>query len=178
MLGMVESVHGEGTVIKNLAEQELSKPLEALLEADKYRILELTEVRACLEPWAARHAAENRTEKELDLIRRCLAEMQRDLEKGQIRPEVDCRFHVEIAAATHNTIFLHLIQSIHELISYSLKIHWEKVFLEREDQETIFSHHRRVFKAIEDQDPDAADAAMSEHLLFGIQEFEKRLLSR
>lgn len=177
LLGIVETVHGGGSIVKNLTEQEISTPMEIVLKDDRQRVLEVTEVRAFMEAWAAKQAATNRTEEELELIRGYLEEMERDLEKGRIRPEVDFQFHIEIAAATHNTIFVHLIQNIHQLISYSLRVHREQVFVSREAQETIFNHHLRVFKAIQDGDAEAAEAAMKEHLNFVVREFKKQMLS-
>jgi GntR family transcriptional regulator, transcriptional repressor for pyruvate dehydrogenase complex len=174
--GIVETVHGGGSLVRNLTEQEIRSPMEIVLEQDKERVLELTEVRAFMEAWAAKQAAAHRTDEELELIRGYIEEMEHDLEKGQIRPEIDFKFHAEIAAATHNTVFVHLIQNIHQLISYSIKVHREEVFLSREDQEAIFRHHLQVFKAIQRRDPAAAEAAMSEHLLFVVREFKQRFL--
>ncbi len=56
--GIVEIVHGGGTVVKNITEQEILKPIEIFLGGDKQRVLELTEIRALLETWAARRAAQ------------------------------------------------------------------------------------------------------------------------
>jgi GntR family transcriptional repressor for pyruvate dehydrogenase complex len=178
LLGILETVHGGGSVVKNLTEQEISKPMEVVLREDKQLVLEVTEVRAFMEAWAAKQAATNRTDEELELIRGYLEEMERDLEKGRIRPEIDFQFHIEIAAATHNTIFVHLIQNIHQLISYSLKMHREKIFVAPEAQEMIFNHHLRVFKAIQDRDAKAAEAAMGDHLRFVVREFKKQMLSQ
>ena len=178
LLGMVETVHGGGSVVKNLTEQEISKPMEIVLKEDRQRVLEVTEVRAFMEAWAAKQAAINRTEEELELIRGYLREMERDLEKGRVRPEIDYGFHIEIAAATHNTIFVHVIQSIHQLISYSLRVHREQIFVSMEAQKRIFDHHLSVFEAIHDRDPEAAEAAMRDHLQFVVREFRKRMLSQ
>jgi GntR family transcriptional regulator, transcriptional repressor for pyruvate dehydrogenase complex len=171
--GILLSTQGGGTVVRNVVEQAMRKPLEVLLEDDKRRVLELTQVRAFMEAWAARQAAMNRTPEELERMRGYLEEMERDLEKGQIRPEVDIRFHTEIAAAARNTIFLHLIDNIYQLITYSIKVHREQVFVTREAQELIFNHHLRVFKAIQNSDPAGAEAAMKDHLLFVVDEFKE-----
>jgi len=176
--GMVESVHGGGTIVRSLAEQEIRTPMEALLGEDKQKVVELTEVRAFMETWAARQAASNRTDEELERIRGYLEEMERDLEKGRIRAEVDVKFHTQIAAAAHNTIFLHLIQSIYQLISWSIRLHREEVLVTPEDQVAIFSHHLKIFKGIQNRDPKAAEAAMSEHLRFVIREFKSRFVDR
>jgi GntR family transcriptional repressor for pyruvate dehydrogenase complex len=172
--GILETVHGGGSIVRNIAEQEIQKPIEILLGHDRRKVVELTEVRAFMETWAARRAAENRTKEELQRMQNCLEEMERDLEKGRIRPEVDVQFHTEIAAAANNTIFLHVLSSIYQLITYSIRLHREEVFLTRESQKKIFNHHLRVFKAIQKRDPLAAEAAMNEHLQFVIREFKRK----
>jgi GntR family transcriptional regulator, transcriptional repressor for pyruvate dehydrogenase complex len=176
--GIVDTIHGGGSIVRNLTEQEIRKPIEIVLGDDRQRVLELTEVRAFMETWAAKQAAKHRTDDELERIRTYLEEMEHDFEKGEIRAELDFKFHAEIAAAAHNTIFSHLMNNIYELIGYSIRVHREQVFTTREDQQTIFHSHLKVFKAIKNRDPDAAEAAMNQHLLFVVSEFKKRLLSK
>jgi len=171
--GIVETLHGGGTIVKNITEREIQKPMEVFLGDDRQRVLELTEVRAYMEALSARQAAINRSEEELARIRYYLEEMEHDLEEGEIRYEIDFKFHTEVAAAAHNTIFLHLMSSIYQLINYSIKIHREQMFVTRESQEKILNHHLRIFKAIQNRDPDEAEAAMKEHLLFVVEEFRK-----
>lgn len=172
--GILETVHGGGSIVRNIAEQEIQKPMEILLGHDKRKVVELTEVRALMETWAARRAAENRNEEDLQRMQGYLEEMERDLERGHIRPEIDIQFHTEIAAASHNTIFLHVISSIYQLISYSIRLHREEVFTSQAEQQKIFNHHLRVFKAIQKQDARAAESAMNEHLQFVVKELKKK----
>ena len=174
MHGILEIVHGGGSIIRNITEQEIRKPLERFIEQDKKRVLELAELRAFMEAWAAREAARNRTDQELETMRGYLEEMERDFEQGAIRYDVDFKYHTEIAAATHNTIYLHLIDNIYTLINYSVKIHREEVFTGRGDQETILNHHRTIYNAIRDRNPDAAEVAMKEHLAFVVREFKRK----
>jgi GntR family transcriptional repressor for pyruvate dehydrogenase complex len=174
MQGMLEIVHGGGSIVRNITGQEIRKTLELFLERDPKRVLELAELRAFMEAWAAREAARHRTEAELGAIRGYLEEMERDFERGQIRYDVDFKYHTEIAGATHNTIYLHLIDNIYSLINYSIKIHHEEVFTGRDDQETILNHHRNIFNAIRDRNPDAAEVAMKEHLAFVVREFKRK----
>jgi GntR family transcriptional repressor for pyruvate dehydrogenase complex len=177
MLGMLETVHGGGSVVKNLTERELSRPFETIIDDDRQLVLQLTEVRAFMEAWAARQAALKRTEDELHRIRSFLEEMERDFSNGEIRYEIDFKFHAEIASSTQNTIYVHLIDSIYHLINYSVKVHREEMFVARSDQETILNHHRRIYEAIENGDPDAAEKAMNDHLLFVVGEFTTRFMT-
>jgi GntR family transcriptional repressor for pyruvate dehydrogenase complex len=174
MQGMLEIVHGGGSIVRNMTGQEIRKTLEIFLEQDRKRVLELAELRAFMEAWAAKEAAKNRTDAELETMRGYLEEMERDFEKGQIRYDIDFKYHTEIAAATHNTIYLHLIDNIYTLISYSIKVHREEVFTGRGDQETILNQHRAVYNAIHDRTPEAAEAAMKEHLVFVVREFKRK----
>jgi GntR family transcriptional regulator, transcriptional repressor for pyruvate dehydrogenase complex len=174
MLGILETSHGGGSIVKNITEQEIRKPIELFLEQDKRKVLELAELRAFMEAWAAREAARNRTDQELETMRGYLEEMERDFEKGQIRYDVDFQYHTEIAAATHNTIYLHLIDNIYHLIDHSIKVHREEVFTSQEDQKTILDHHRKIFNAIEEQNLDAAEAAAKDHLAFVVREFKRK----
>jgi GntR family transcriptional repressor for pyruvate dehydrogenase complex len=174
MQGILETVHGGGSVIRNITGQEIRKPIERFIEQDKKRVLELAELRAFMEAWAAREAARNRTDQELDTMRGYLEEMERDFENGAIRYDVDFKYHTEIAAATHNTIYLHLIDNIYSLINYSVKVHREEVFVSRESQETILNHHRKVYQGIRDRDPERAESAMKEHLAFVVREFKRK----
>lgn len=171
--GLVKTVHGGGTIVQNITEQDMGSPMENFLGDDRIRVLELTEVRALLEPWAAKQAALHRTSEELDRIRFYLEEMRRDFHRGRIRYEVDFQFHTEIVAATHNTIFLHLMSSIYQWVNYSIRIHREQVFFTKRDQEIIFNHHLHIFKGIEGGDPEASEAAMKAHLLYVVEEFKK-----
>ncbi len=174
LLGLVESVHGGGTIVRSLTEQELRTPIETVLGEDRQKVVELTEVRAFMESWAARQAAQNRTEEELERMREYLEQMESDLTMGRIRADIDVKFHTEIAASSHNTIFLHMMQSIYKLITFSIKLYREQIFVSKEDQETIFKHHLHVFKAIQKRDPETAEAAMSDHLRFVIREYKSR----
>jgi len=174
MQGMLEIVHGGGSIVRNITGEEIRKTLELVLERDPKRVLELAELRAFMEAWAAKEAAKHRTEAELETMRGYLEEMERDFEKGQIRYDVDFKYHTEIAAATHNTIYLHLIDNIYHLISYSIKVHREEVFTARGDQETILNHHRHIYDAIRDRNPEAAESAMKEHLAFVVREFKRK----
>ncbi|MGO8819743.1 MAG: FadR/GntR family transcriptional regulator [Desulfomonilaceae bacterium] len=175
--GMIETVQGGGTIVRNVAAQEIRTPIEVLLDADKEKILELTDVRALLEVWSAKRAASNRTEDELQQILSLIEGMEKDFETGSIHYELDVKFHKEIAGATHNTILTHLLGSFFDLIRESIKFHREQMFVSRADQIKILEHHRRVYEAIRDRDPERAQASMHEHLQFVIDEFRARIFN-
>lgn len=175
--GMLESIKGGGTTVRNIAEQSIKNPIEVILEDDGQSLLDLTEVRALMEVWAARQAAGTRTDQEASRMLDYLLEMEQDFRTYEIRPEIDVKFHMEIASATHNVIFAHLFESVFQLITRAIELAREKVFLDRDDQRLILQHHRGIYEAINDKDADRAEAAMRTHLNFVIKEFSTRLVS-
>jgi GntR family transcriptional repressor for pyruvate dehydrogenase complex len=90
--------------------------------------------------------------------------------------EVDLKFHTQIAAATHNTSYLHLMDNIYELLRFAIRVNREEQFVTREAQEAILRHHQNIFLAVESGDPDAAETAM-EHLLYVIMNLKRLFLS-
>ncbi|MGC8603480.1 MAG: FadR/GntR family transcriptional regulator [Desulfomonilaceae bacterium] len=175
--GMIETVQGGGTLVRNIAEQEIGRPIELILGSNKEKIMELMDVRALLEVWSAKRAASNRTEDELKQILALIEEMERDFESGSIHYELDAKFHKEIAGATHNTILTHIVGSVFDLIRESIKFHREQVFVSRRDQMKILEHHMKVYQAIREQNPERAEVAMYEHLQFVISEYRTRFFN-
>lgn len=143
-------------------------------QVDRERIFELTKVRAFMECWAAREAARNRSEADVAAIRGYLEEMERDFERGQIRHEVDFQFHAAIAAASRNTSYLEQVTRVYSLINLSIKVFREQVFVSREGQAAILDQHRKIFNAIREGKPEAAEAAMREHLDFVLEQYQRR----
>ncbi len=124
-----------------------------------------------------KRAASNRTEDELQQILSLIEAMEKDFESGSIHYELDTKFHKEIAGATHNTILTHLLGSFFDLIRESIKFHREQMFVSRTDQIKILEHHRKVYEAIRDRDPERAQASMHEHLQFVVDEFRARIFN-
>lgn len=177
ILGLLESVHGGGTVVRSLTEKEIQRPMEMVLGENVCKVVELSEIRGFMEAWAAKMAAVNRTDADLAGLRQCLEESEHDLANGRINAELDLKFHTEIAAAAHNAIFLHLMQTIHRLIAFSVRLSREVLFPSNEDQETIFMHHLQIFKAIQLHDNEMAELTMSRHILFVKNEYRRKFFS-
>lgn len=175
--GMIETVQGGGTVVRNIAAQEIGTPIETLLVNDKEKVIELMDVRALLEVWSAKRAASNRTEDELKQILSLTEEMQKDFDAGSIRYELDAKFHKEIAGATHNTILTHIVGSVFDLIRESIRFHREEVFVSRRDQKKILEHHMKIYEAIRDRDSERSEGSMYEHLQFVIREYRRRFFN-
>lgn len=164
--GLVESYQGGGTVVKSLVELAAGNPLAELIKGEQARALDVIEVRKCMEAWTAFYAAQRALPEDLRKMEQIVVEMERNLEGMKPSQDLDANFHILIAQATHNVVWLHLMQSIFDAMKEFQRGVWRVVYQTEEDHRLLFRHHREVFEAIRERDPERARDAMLTHLSF------------
>jgi GntR family transcriptional repressor for pyruvate dehydrogenase complex len=167
--GLVESYQGGGTVVKSLVELSAGNPLSELIKGEQARALDVIEVRKCMEGWTSYYAAQRALPEDLRKLEQIVLEMERNLAGMIPSQDLDANFHVIIAQATHNVVWLHLMQSIFDAMKEFQRGVWRAVYITAEDHRTLFQHHRAVFEAIRDRDAERARDAMLAHLSFAEQ---------
>ena len=95
--------------------------------------------------------------------------MERNLDGLKPSEDLDANLHIVIARATHNIVWVHLMQSLFDAMKEFQQTVWRAVYLTKEDHHLLFSHHRRIFEAIRAKDTEAAREAMADHLTFAEQ---------
>jgi GntR family transcriptional repressor for pyruvate dehydrogenase complex len=160
-LGLVEIRPGEGTFIREMSIDALVEPLALLMASQREATGELFEARRLLEPSLAALAATRATPEEIQEMERILQEQSREIGAGRTGLAQDAQFHAAIGAAAHNRAITRIAHAIIDLLTQS-----------REDSlntpgRPTRSHedHRRVVAAIRARDPEAARAAMLEHIV-------------
>jgi GntR family transcriptional repressor for pyruvate dehydrogenase complex len=159
--GLVEAYTGRGTFVTNGKSQAMRQSLDLIIKISQQEgSLHLAELRRILEPEIAALAAPRIEEQLLSTMREAVAAMDRNVDDREAYIEADLDFHLALAEAADNPLILALIDSI--------------VGLLREQRSRIFEvdggpgrgqfHHKRILKAIERRDPDAAREAMRDHL--------------
>ena len=171
--GFIQTSQGKRTVIKNSTEEILKKPLEALLIKDEKKIIDLTKVRVFLESYGARDAAINRNNHDLQRLETIIFEMESDLQENILNFKTDFNFHMAIATATKNIIYIHIIETVHNLISSSLKFYREILFTSFDTQLILLEQHKTIFDNILKKEPEKAEKSMRKHLEFVIKEYYK-----
>jgi len=164
--GLVESYQGGGTVVKSLMEISAGNPLSELIKGEQARALDVIEVRKCMEAWTSYYAAQRALPEDLRKLEQIVGEMERNLAGMIPSQDLDANFHVIIAQATHNIVWLHLMQSIFDAMKEFQRGVWRAVYITEEDHRVLFQHHRAVFEAIRDRDPERARDSMLAHLNF------------
>ena len=167
--GLVESYQGGGTVVKSLVETTTGSTLSELIKMESERALDVIEVRKCMECWTAYYAAQRALPEDLRKLESIISEMERNLDGFKPSQDLDAHFHVVIAQATHNIVWLHLMQSIFDAMKEFQQSVWRAVYLTDEDHRILFLHHREVYDAIREKNPEQARDAMLKHLTFAEQ---------
>jgi GntR family transcriptional repressor for pyruvate dehydrogenase complex len=167
--GLVMSYQGGGTVVMSLVETSAGNPLTELIRSQQERALDVIEVRKCLESWTAYFAAQRSLPEDIRRMEEIIAGMERNLAEKTASEDLDANLHIVIARATHNIVWLHLMQSIFDAMKEFQQSVWRAVYLTAEDHHLLFEHHRTIFEAIRSRNPDAARDAMMVHLSFAEQ---------
>jgi DNA-binding FadR family transcriptional regulator len=125
-------------------------------EPDTDFVRDLFELRAVVEPAAARMAAERREREDVKAMREALAKMRRHTLATDAGRAADRDFHDALLQATHNNALIALSASIGAAVSWTTKYKQRARALPRDP----VPDHIKVFDAIAAGDAEAAAAAM------------------
>jgi GntR family transcriptional regulator, transcriptional repressor for pyruvate dehydrogenase complex len=167
--GLVQSYQGGGTVVMSLVDTSGTNTLSELIRVQQDRALDVIEVRKCMESWTAWYASERALPEDIRRMEEIITGMERNLDGLFPSEDLDANFHIVIARATHNIVWLHLMQSLFEAMKEFQQSVWRAVYITSEDHHQLYRHHRSIFEAIRLRDPEGAREAMMSHLTFAEQ---------
>jgi len=174
---LVESRQGGGTYVRSLAEGSLALPITKMLEKDPKLLHDLLEVRIGVECWSAYLAASRATDEDIESIGSLVNEMRRTVKDGW-DPQVDGHFHDAIAKATHNTMQIHVLNTVHNLFIATIELALQQFYNSRpEYTQILLGQHQIIYDKIADGDAEGARKAMIEHLQW-VQKKLPRILER
>jgi len=164
---LVSTRKGSGTFVLHSPLKDLGRFASA---NDIAGILESHEVRMALEGEAAALAAVRRTKEHLDAIAEAQKRMEDDFDNRRLSIQPDFDFHVAIAEATGNEIFVQLLEDLHiglkKTMAVAQNLSRESVAknINPDRNNQVLDEHRRILDAIELQDQEAARLAMRNHI--------------
>lgn len=164
-MGLVFIRQGGGTFVCDPLPQEAPTAESDDLFQKAESLLEVLEVRKVLETGCALLAAHKRTTGDIADLEAIVAAMEASLDDEDAGEAADVRFHLRIAAATHNSLLLSLMESLSGRLHDSMKRSRRLWFYgERSTASRLLLEHRAILQAIrEGAGPEAADK-MLEHL--------------
>ncbi len=169
-LGMVESRQGRASRVsgrsswRDLSHEILAARIEIGAVDDILR--ESLELRRVVETEAAGLAAERATDDDLGAMRGRLEGLEGASGDPEAYAAHDVAFHDAVLGATHNRLFLQLIDSMRELLMFVRKV---SVTATAGRISESLEGHRKLFAAIEARSPEAARRAMADHLRWAEQ---------
>lgn len=167
--GLVMSYQGGGTVVLSLVEANQGNTLSDLIRSQQDRALEVIEVRKCMESWTAYYAAQRGLPEDFRRMEEILLGMEKNLTDHLPSEDLDANLHIVIARATHNIVWLHLMQSIFDAMKEFQRGVWRAVYLTHKDHDLLYKHHAAIVTAIRTRNAEAARDAMMLHLNFAEQ---------
>ena len=159
-MGFLEVKQAKRTYVKSVASERMQDPLSLLIQTDTQKIYDLIEVRKAMEAWGAYFAAQRASEEDIERLEKILNEMKQAIEKNQPWEKEDADFHLAVAQATHNTIQIHLMSTIYDLLKESVA----KIFTNHVKTKKLYQQHYRIFSAIKKHSPEKARESTLEHL--------------
>jgi len=159
-MGVITSRRGAGTFVTEGPPTLGSEPLSLLAALHGFTADEMFEARRILEVGVAGLAAEHASGERLATLADEVTEMFAALEDPLAFLLHDVRFHRSIAAGSGNRVLSALVEMVSVLVYEDRRATADGSGDLRESAE----HHRRIYHAIKARDPDAARAAMAEHL--------------
>jgi GntR family transcriptional regulator, transcriptional repressor for pyruvate dehydrogenase complex len=160
LMGLVEPRQGAGTMVRDSSPDAMANPLFSLLMSKRKHISELLEVRTIIEPPIAARAARHITPEQLARMEEILRRQSEKVSRGEPAIEEDSEFHYTIAMAANNSVLLHVIDVLMDLLRESRERNMQ---VEGRLQKS-FEGHQRIFTALTRGDAQAAEAAMRRHL--------------
>ena len=165
--GLVETRQGAGVFIRAQPPEGVRIPLFTREMEKISEILEVLELRAAVEIEAAGLAAERRTYGQEAKIKEAYDELTADLNDGGIAEDQDYRFHLAIAEAAGNPLFVEFLEFLGKRTIPRRQLLLEgKEFDGRiRHMKEVHNEHLQILKAISAKDVEAARHAMRVHLV-------------
>lgn len=160
VMGILEPRQGHGTVVRDLSTDALVVPLASVLTRKREMVQELLDVRRMIEPGLAARAAKNATGEEIARMAAILERHEAKLRRGEQAVDEDDEFHYAIALAARNSVVLRVLDVLMDLLRESRSRSLQVPGRPRRS----FDGHRRILRAIQRRDAEAAETAVKKHL--------------
>ncbi len=174
--GYLDNIQGSGTYVRSITEPYIEETaIQDFLKKGKEALPQVVEVRRILETWSAATAAVRATEKELKQMEEYLREFEEATKQGKLASSADAHFHLCIAYATHNTLLIHLMDSIFNMIervTYEIGL---RTYRDPDSYTHLYIQHLEIFKAIKERDSELAYLNMLRHMMYVEKEIRKML---
>ncbi|GHV29364.1 GntR family transcriptional regulator [Synergistales bacterium] len=157
LLGLIESQQGKGRFVRrprDFSDELVTLPLEGSA------LLELMDARRVLDPAIAGEAARRASPSDMAKMRRILSDTRDNIDDLSYRAKSDFDFHLAMAEATHNFIFVNVVRMEFNLIMATHKM----IYSALTDKTAFAGEHEALYDSILDHDFERASQAATAHI--------------
>ncbi|MFN8209031.1 MAG: FadR/GntR family transcriptional regulator, partial [Bacteroidales bacterium] len=162
--GLIRIQKGSGMVVTGINIKDAISTLNLYydLKFDRNLIKQIIEVRYIFEPEISKLAAKRRTPDDLADLQRSLNEFREcNPDNTQMEADLDNRFHLIIAKATHNPIVQISMEPIYSLLPRMRSLFYANI---EGEKDITLRYHQELFDAIKAQDGEKAFATTEKQL--------------
>ncbi|MGB9819904.1 MAG: FadR/GntR family transcriptional regulator [Pseudothermotoga sp.] len=172
--GITKTIHGSGTYVlkKNGMSLSFSIPLKVHSD-DPKDVLELLEVRRCLESGAIRLAISNATNEQLNQLKAVFADLEKSIENHEKLAEMDERFHRKIFEIANNKILKLTFENFFSVLG----ILWRSPLGLKDFGDRGLPYHKEVCENIVRRDLQAALAVYDKIIDLDIEDVKNYIAS-
>lgn len=165
---LLETKAGSGIYVSPALEAHFSPALTRLFATHEEAVNDFIAFRRDMEGMAIERAARVGSDTDLKVVDTLYRKMEVAHKKRDPSEEagLDAEFHMAIVEACHNVVMIHVMRSMFELLQAGVFFNRQVMFQQRMNRPMILAQHRAINTALQARDPDAARAAVSEHMDF------------
>ncbi|NVK45298.1 MAG: FCD domain-containing protein [Rhodobacteraceae bacterium] len=164
--GLLETRANAGIFVADVLGSAFSPALVKLFGSHDEAVFDYIAFRRDMEGLAAERAAKMASDTDLKVIATIFQKMEAAHPKRNPTEEarLDAEFHLSIIEASHNVIMLHMMRSMFDLLREGVFYNRSVMFKQRTNRAQLLEQHRAIHDALQVRDPEAARAAVTQHL--------------
>lgn len=167
IIGVVEILHGVGTVVRRPNAQTLGEFFGIGLSSQGHVIEDVFQARIAIECQAIRLACRYATQADLDRLEECVEIIGHTAGETREGAKADFEFHRSMVVASRSQTLISMYGVISDLLLRSHVDRRQKIVDEAGIRQAIADSHYEIVTAIRGGDADAADQALRAHFAIG-----------
>ncbi|MFW5862770.1 MAG: FadR/GntR family transcriptional regulator [Spirochaetota bacterium] len=161
MMGILDTRAGQGTFVRDISRDVIISPYLLAPLVDPNSASDFMEARLVVEPSIAGIAAVRHSDEQYREMENMLNECDSCIQSGQSVTAINGEFHLKIAMATGNIVFVRFMEAIIRM----LVRRGEVLESDRSYQEWELESHREILSAIGSRLDENARRAMEDHII-------------
>ena len=165
-MGYLETRQGKGTFVVDRDVSGSKNPFASIITPGRSTLDELLEFRIGLGLHGSTLAAERATESDITFLEETLVRDENEIITAESETEADIAFHMGIAYATHNSVYVDLTKRFYEYMFYRLKEMHTYLYEVQANLEEVERQHFVILDGINTHNSELASKGMLNHIQF------------